>query len=174
MKKNLLADLWARTSRCYWCDCPTILTAAIPLPPNAATRDHIISRNNPRSRGHRAFPVLACHECNSQRNIDEQAITHVGQPKSTRDTILRLIAQSVSEHLSAPPASHRHFGSEASRSVGRKYVSARPDGNDVGMRVRLKWKTPVPSPCNNDELSECEVRELQAALGITLPMEDPP
>lgn len=59
----------------------------------AATRDHIISRNHPKSRGSPSQIVLACHACNAQRGRDEVAIIHAKR-LSKREETLRLIAQS--------------------------------------------------------------------------------
>lgn len=96
-KGNLKATLamWLKDPHCHWCGVLTFLVfTAGKLPNRAATRDHIVSRNNPKSRGHRANVVLACHACNKQRGQDEVAITHAKR-LSKRERVLRDIARSL-------------------------------------------------------------------------------
>ena len=79
--RALKLQLYAKNPHCHYCGCHMILTnvknvtADNPLPPNAATIEHIVSRFHPhrwvkKKKGqHRR--VLACLQCNQKKSHQE-------------------------------------------------------------------------------------------------------
>jgi 5-methylcytosine-specific restriction endonuclease McrA len=67
-------QLWNRDPRCYWCQRTTVLAKfkGAPLPPEAATVDHLHPKRHEARRRQTGTPVvLACHQCNDERNRAE-------------------------------------------------------------------------------------------------------
>lgn len=64
---NVVNRFAQQNGKCYYCDCQMLLERSGPvIPPNYATRDHII----PRSLGGKGLHkniILACQQCNSTR-----------------------------------------------------------------------------------------------------------
>lgn len=73
--RRLKEKLHKRNPYCYWCKKPTVLA---PSPsngrhfPNEATIDHLISRWHSERFQKGSEIVLACYECNYNRNLQEQ------------------------------------------------------------------------------------------------------
>ncbi|TES92935.1 MAG: hypothetical protein E3J87_03475 [Candidatus Cloacimonadota bacterium] len=78
-KQRRLRNLLKLNPHCFWCDCPVILGTRNryrkdhnPNPPNMATLDHVVSRNNKNwKKGMRNRIVLSCTECNNKRQAEE-------------------------------------------------------------------------------------------------------
>lgn len=76
-KRRRLKNLLKSNPHCFWCGCFVILGnrkhgSRVTHPPNMATLDHIISRNNRNwKRGKRNILILSCSECNQGRQIKE-------------------------------------------------------------------------------------------------------
>lgn len=84
--KKVRVNLWRRNPHCYWCQRLTRLYkgqdfGGQPPPGDQATIDHIYSKNREKKREEARLKtvelkanhwvVLACHECNRNRNIIE-------------------------------------------------------------------------------------------------------
>jgi hypothetical protein len=68
-------NLWNKDPHCYWCGKLTILHTHKQRkrnPPNMATVDHIFTRNDPRRGKIKGRTVLACNQCNNERNRREE------------------------------------------------------------------------------------------------------
>lgn len=94
--RSELERLWRATPFCHWCGTKTQLMQVNggKQPANSATRDHVISRNNPKSRGHRGQPVLSCLACNRQRAKDEHNIERAVR-LNAREDAQRAIAHAI-------------------------------------------------------------------------------
>ncbi len=76
-------NLWRANPHCHWCNTLTVLPTGASVkgqtrPDNTATLDHVRSRLHEERVPGRPWPegsntVLACHKCNAQRNVEEQA-----------------------------------------------------------------------------------------------------
>ena len=75
-KHRRLENLLKLNPHCFWCGCLLTLENRnkkyAKLPPNGATLDHVISRNNKNwKKGARNRLVLSCSECNNKRQAEE-------------------------------------------------------------------------------------------------------
>ena len=79
-KRRRLKNLFKSDPHCFWCDCLVTLENRynhkdkhhIGLPPNGATLDHIISRNDEDwKKGMKNGIVLSCNKCNHERQAEE-------------------------------------------------------------------------------------------------------
>ena len=79
--------LWKDNPHCYWCGIETVLAdGERPLPPDAATLDHIRSRFVPEraqkdGKWRQGIIVLACNECNHERGRMEQLFLAMEKPE---------------------------------------------------------------------------------------------
>lgn len=65
-------NLWLADPRCHWCSCVTDFAPGQERHfPTKATTDHLKSRLMGRAPGEVVPVVLACHQCNQQRNVVE-------------------------------------------------------------------------------------------------------
>lgn len=81
-KQRRLKNLFEAHPHCFWCGCLVTLENRynhesehhLKLPPNGATLDHIISRNNKDwKKGVKNVVVLSCNKCNQERQAKEIA-----------------------------------------------------------------------------------------------------
>lgn len=126
-EREVRRSLFARNPNCHWCG---RLTRWLPLangalPPDAATSDHMVSRNH-RLPGQRTRIVLACYECNQRRNTEEiRAI-----PIETRR------AKSMAAQLAVERASLPGSRSIAEQLGGSEPVPQRRDAYDCPLCTR--------------------------------------
>ena len=78
-KRSRSRNLLKADPHCYWCGCAVILgnrnrngKDCAPCPPNMATLDHVVSRNNKNwKKGAINSIVLSCSKCNNERQRKE-------------------------------------------------------------------------------------------------------
>jgi len=76
-KCRRLKNLFNKNPYCFWCNCLVVLgnrygNDSKTQPPNMATLDHVISRNNKNwEKGMKNRLVLSCFKCNQERQAKE-------------------------------------------------------------------------------------------------------